>query len=53
MLVPIRALLSLTDETLQDMEWAAEDRFWEGLELATQGATLARFMFGVTSQRCS
>jgi len=33
----LRLLLSSTPETLQDMETAAEDRYWEGWELATQG----------------
>ena len=35
--MPIRALLSLANETIQDMESAAEDRYWEGWELAVQG----------------
>jgi hypothetical protein len=49
--VPIRALLSPFNETLQDMESAADDRFWEGLELATQGRLLgALYVWGYVAE---
>jgi hypothetical protein len=49
--VPIRALLSPANETLQDMESAAEDRFWEGWELATQSRHIgALYVWGYVAE---
>jgi hypothetical protein len=35
--VPLRRVLESTDESLQEMELAAEDRYWEGIELLLAG----------------
>jgi hypothetical protein len=38
--MPYRTRLSSSPETLQDFELAAEDRYWDGVELATAGRSL-------------
>jgi hypothetical protein len=49
--VPLRTLLEADKETVQDLVLAAEERYWEGLELMLQGRIDAGiYLMGYTSE---